>query len=638
MNKIYHIFILLIIITSVGCNDYLDVVPDNVATIDHAFKDRTTAQKYLATCYSYMPNLGHPTGDPALLGSDEWWAVEDSWYGTWNAIRLRKGWQSANRPLMNFWDGKDQGKPLFKAIRDCNVFLENIEKVSADLEDVEKAQWIGEVTFLKAYYHFYLLRMYGPIPLQKVNLPISVGIDESRVERDKFDDCVNYIVELLDEAIINLPSEILNRSTDLGHITKPAASALKTDVLLTAASPIFNGNDDFSKLTNSMGENLFSAYDQQKWIRAAEAAREAIDLALAGGHEFFEFDDYTDISDTTKLLMNLKQVVSERWNKEIIWTMSNLSMREYYRRATPYFMRDQQQWVPYDPYMCPSLRSIERFYSANGVPIAEDKSFDYANRYEVGEVPDDHMYYAKPGYKTMNLHLNREPRFYANIAFDGGIWFGNGRYKEVGTAGAEETSWVFKLKSGEENGRNSSFRFSVSGYWAKKPSHIENNSPVKGTHAIERSTYPIYRLADLYLMYAEALNETLDAPNAEVYQAIDMVRERAGLLGVVESWSTFSIYPEKATTKEGFREIIQRERGNELAFESKRFWDVRRWKTAHVDLNQPIKGLNADGATVEEFNTLRTLYQQTFSSKEYLWPISIYNLQVNTKLQQNPGW
>ncbi|TKG93810.1 RagB/SusD family nutrient uptake outer membrane protein [Puteibacter caeruleilacunae] len=641
MNKIYLI-LLLFWVSFTACDDYLDVVPDNVATVDHAFKDRTSAEKYLATCYSYMPNLGHPIQDPALLGSDEWWAIEDSyydWHGQYyNALHLRFGMQNSNEPLLNYWDGSKNGKPLYKAIRDCNVFLDNIDNVGPDLEAEERMAWIGEVKFLKAYYHYFLLRMYGPIPLIRENLPVSVGIDESRTEREHFDVCVDYIISLLDEAAENLPLEIQNRSTDLGHITKPAVLTLKADVLLTAASPLFNGNEDLFELTNENNESLFPAYDAQKWTKAAEACKLALETALQAGHEFYDFDLYADISDTTKLLMDLKQVVSERWNSEIVWTMSNLSMNYYYKSATPYFFKSQVQWVPYDPYMCPTLSIIESFYSKNGVPIEEDNTFAYDNRFDVTQVPDDHLYYAEPGYKTMELNLNREARYYANIAFDGGVWFGNGRYKEIGDGDPDETSWIFKMKAGEDHGRNGSFRYSLSGFWAKKPSHIENVSPNSGSHAIDRSTFPIYRLADLYLMYAEALNESLDAPNDEVYNAINAVRERAGLPTVQDSWTNFSLYPEKINSKEGMREIIRHERTNELAFEGKRFWDIRRWKIAHEVMNEPVKGLNANGENLEDFNVVRTLGLQSFSSKEYLWPISVYNLRVNTKIKQNPGW
>jgi hypothetical protein len=163
-------------------------------------------------------------------------------------------------------------------------------------------------------------------------------------------------------------------------------------------------------------------------------------------------------------------------------------------------------------------------------------------------------------------------------------------------------------------------------------------STSSSSNVIVRSTFPIIRLADLYLLYAEALNESLENPSQEVYYYVDLVRERAGLKGVVESWQASSIYPSKPSTKEGMREIIQQERMIELAFEGKRFWDIRRWKTAHYWLNQPIRGLNADGETPEEFNTVRVLYTPEFSTKDYLFPIRQHNLRVNPNLVQNPYW
>lgn len=635
-------FLILIIVCGLqGCSDYLDVVPDDVATIDHAFKDRITAQKYLATCYSYMPALGNPSNDPGILGSDEWWMIRDPWYetgGRQRCITLREGAQNTNYPLLNFWDGQNYGTGLFKAIRDCNVFLANINKVGPELMDEERGRWIAEVKFLKAYYHYFLIRMYGPIPLQKENLPISVGIEESRVERDSFDDCINYVVSLLNEAIADLPLEIQIRATDLGHITKPAAMALKADVLLTSASPLFNGNPDFVNLSNSVGDKLFNAFDQQKWDLAATACKNALDTAILAGHKFYEFDLYNDISDSTKTLMELRQCVSEKWNSEIVWTMSNLSLSSYFRSAAPYFMKQQAEWVNYDPFMAPTLEIAEAFYTSNGVPMNEDPAFDYTHRYNVADVPDEALYYAKPGYKTMYMNLNREPRFYANIAFDGGVWFGNGRYKEVGTDAADKTSWIFKMKAKEENGKKDNLRHSPTGYWAKKPCHVNSSNTADGNLTVVRSTYPIYRLADLYLMYAEALNESLAAPTPEVYSAIDAVRNRAGLDGVVESWNNHSIYPDKPSSKEGMRDIIRMERTNELAFEGKRFWDIRRWKTAHIHMNKPVKGLNVNGTTTEDFNTIVTIGLQSFTTKEYLWPIRMYDLQVNTKLTQNPEW
>ncbi|MFA7492976.1 MAG: RagB/SusD family nutrient uptake outer membrane protein [Proteiniphilum sp.] len=643
MKKLKLIIAISLFVFNFACEDYLDVVPDNVPTIDHAFLDRTSAEKYLATCYTYFPNLSAPSGDPAILGSDEWWAIEDQRYnGTttnYAGLKLKKGELNSNEPIFNFWDGLNGGRACYRAIRDCNVFLENIHKVGNDLSQEEANRWIAEVKFLKAYYHYYLIRMYGPIPIVRENIPISAGIEEVRVYRDPFDEGIEYIISLLDEAIPDLPLQILNVSAELGRITQPVALSLKAEILVMAASPLFNGNPDYKSFTDSRGIALFpQEYSREKWEKAAIACKNAIDTCLLAGHGLYEFTKQTNVSDSTKRLMSLRHVVTDKWNKEIIWTEAKLSMYDYQRATTPFFFMEQAQWAPTDAYMCPTLRMVELFYTKNGVPIEEDLQFDYANRFQTESAPTDCKYYIQPGYETAKINIGREIRFYANLAFDGAIWFGNGRYKDVGDGSANEQPWVFHTKKGEAQGKTSNLRYSLSGYWVRKTSHFESVSTSSSSNVIVRSTFPIIRLADLYLLYAEALNESLDSPAEDVYYYIDLVRERAGLRGIVESWYNYSRYPSKPSTKEGMREIIQHERMIELAFEGKRFWDIRRWKTAHIWLNQPIRGLNPEGETPVEHNTVRVLYNPEFSTKDYLFPIRQYNLRVNTNLVQNPYW
>jgi hypothetical protein len=145
------------------------------------------------------------------------------------------------------------------------------------------------------------------------------------------------------------------------------------------------------------------------------------------------------------------------------------------------------------------------------------------------------------------------------------------------------------------------------------------------------------RLADLYLLYAEALNETT-GPDAEVYRWLDMVRKRAGLKGVVESWTKYSSRPSKVATKEGLREIIQRERLIELVFESKRFWDLRRWKVAENYLQRSINGWDITQREAVNYYRVRPIFSSSFSLKDYFWPISENSLIVNPNLVQNPGW
>src|SRR3546814_10392568 len=100
--------------------------------------------------------------------------------------------------MMNYWDGYDN-KSMWQGIRNCNIFLEKIDR-PVDLEPYVKERWVAEAKFLKAYFHWFLLRMYGPIPIMDKNLPISVSASEAKVFRQPVDSVVNYIAGLLDEA------------------------------------------------------------------------------------------------------------------------------------------------------------------------------------------------------------------------------------------------------------------------------------------------------------------------------------------------------------------------------------------------------------------------------------------------------
>ena len=159
--RIIKIRVVIIALFLSSCNNYLDIVPDNIATINHAFKTRAQAEGFLFTCYSSLPNHADPFSNPAFLAGDEMVIFDQKanyYYPNINATRIGRGQQNAANPYLNYWDGAESGKNLFIGIRDCNIFLENIDKV-VDLDDFERRQWISEVKFLKAYFHFYLLRL-----------------------------------------------------------------------------------------------------------------------------------------------------------------------------------------------------------------------------------------------------------------------------------------------------------------------------------------------------------------------------------------------------------------------------------------------------------------------------------------------
>src|SRR5690606_6653317 len=197
----------------------------------------------------------------------------------YNSFAIARGLQNVEAPIIDYWQGGKGGHNIFQGIRTCNTFIENIHRVPS-MSDYDKDRMSAEAKFLKAYYHFWLMRMYGPIPIMQESPPISVGVEEVKsVTREPIDTVVDYIVGVMDEAIMDLPDRVKFDVEELGRITKPIAMAIKAQVLVTAASPLFNGNMDYPQYRNSRGEILFnSEQDEQKWVRAAEACKEAIDL------------------------------------------------------------------------------------------------------------------------------------------------------------------------------------------------------------------------------------------------------------------------------------------------------------------------------------------------------------------------
>src|SRR3546814_489314 len=309
--KILTLTVLVLLGSLSSCKQYLDVVPDNVATIDNAFANRHEAEKYLFTCYSYIPRNGDLGDDPGMVGGDELWRFENEG----GFFSLAKGFQNIVGPLGGRWG------TYFRAIHDCNIFLENIGKV-ADIEETEKNRWIAEVTFLKAYYHFTLIKMYGPIPLLKENFSTDVSAEMAQVSRDPVDSCFNYVVQLIDEASVNLPDVIRDPAKEMGRITRPAALSIKALALVTAASPLFNGNTDQAQLINPDGTVLFNLeYSAAKWDAAAVACKEAIDACEAAGMQLYEylhaFNQY-NLTDTIMTQLSIRNSITERWNDEII--------------------------------------------------------------------------------------------------------------------------------------------------------------------------------------------------------------------------------------------------------------------------------------------------------------------------------
>lgn len=675
MKKILKFALIAVLaLGSHSCDDWMNVIPEGEPIIDDAFTNRANAERFLFTVYHYLPLFGD-LGSVSFFAGDEFWSLNPG-FGNYNtqltqAITtgryprdISRGFQGTTAPFLNFWDGGGLGgpaarggRPLWRGIRDAHIFLENIH-LPLDLSHFDRMRWTAEATFLKAYYHFYLLKLYGAIPIMREPIDVGAPIEEVRVFRDPVSDVVEYIVELLDGILampIGLPLTIEDPINEAGRITKPIAAAVRAQVLLFYASPLMNGNPYFANIVDSRGVYLFPrTFDPDRWTRAAEAAREAIDIAHEAGHRLFHFVEPMLISETSRRQLSIRGAVTEQWmlNTELIWGETRRHLNggrqgiEVVSTARPFIpaLGGQVRGAPATgngtlSSLSPTLDIAEMFHSSTGVPLDECLVWadDFENRFTITTIPDEgnNRYLLHIGERTAKLHLNREPRFYANLTFGRSL---EAKAQTLVEGNPQETLWRYNLLAGTIGGNMGGESFSMTGYVTRTTSNIRANiAGTPGTMSSPGHHFPIIRLADLYLMYAEALNESLPAPNAEVWYYVDKVRARAGLNRVVDSWEQYSRFPHRPLTQDGMREIIRRERLIELSGEGKRFWDMRRWR---IHRAEEIRGWNAAfGRTPEDFYQVMVHYVRPRQTvRDFLWPISTHALIRNPNLVQNPGW
>lgn len=630
----------ILLLAAPSCGKYLDVIPDNVATLSSSFSNANETEAYLFGCYANLQRLADIRANAGFTASGEVLFpvnLQDQTTlgggGGDVGFNLMRGLQNSANPIYNFWDGYNTGSgaaiKMYESIRMCNTFIDNID-VPLDIQAFQKTRWVAEAKFLKAYYHYWLIRMYGPIPIADKAIAINAPTEEVRQEQQPLDSCFNYVIRLLDEATAGLPPAIQNAAAEAGRITSAIALAVKAEVLTTQASPLFNGNPDYASFKRKDGTNLFpTTADPSKWHRAAAACKAAIDAVQAAGNNFYQLRTVGNIvhmSDTTRKLLTLQGAFVDGWNAEQVWTLNPYFGWQYMAMPRVTSEAAANVFAVYSNFSVPIAES-EIFYTHNGVPINEDKNWDFANRYKTQMGDDQHFYYIRKGYTTAKGNFFREPRYYASVSFDGANWFGSG------TTDDRISNYVNAVDGFASPPDR--LRYNATGYWPKK---LVSYLSVPGQNSVWfQYPWTFMRLSGLYLLYAECLNEA-NGPSSEVYTLIDQIRSKAGLEGVVSAWNKYSRTPGKPNTKDGLRQIIHQERRIELAFEGQAGWDLRRWKELQSVLSNPFQGWSVFNKTVNGYYQLSTVYQPSFGLRDYLFPIQDYDMLVNPNLVQTPYW
>lgn len=555
-SYIYISAAISIAFTLSSCNSFLDREEDSFIDKTATFDSYNRTKEYLTYAYSLLPEGLNRFSREALLASatdDAEFAIESADIqqfnnGSWNALSNPDG----------MWNR------YFSGISKCCTLLENTNHINLDIsrldpdKQVEYANslkdirmWRAEARFLRAYFHFELLKRYGPIPI--VTSTLSINGNYENTPRPTMKEVVDFIAKECDIAADTLELTPWRNVNDaFGRATKGAALALKSRLLLYAASPLYVDFGD----TNEANKPT----DVVLWKSAADAAKAVIDL-----------NQYELASSYADLFKNDFQ------NKEYIFVRRYAANSDFEKSNFPVSFGGKGGTNP-------SQNLVDDYEMLDGTPFDWNDPAKSAQPFE-----------------------NRDARLGATILMNMAPFKG----KKVATypEGADASPNPNATKTG---------------YYLRKFLNEDVNIQTGGSSG--GHVVPLFRLAEIYLNYVEALNEC-DPTNPDIALYLNKVRNRASLPNV------------SALSQEQMRAVIQHERRVELAFEEHRSWDVRRWKIASSTLGAPLMGVQIERKPLGGYTYMPVkVEQRVFQPKMYWYPIPQSEVLKLKQWKQNNGW
>lgn len=666
-----------------SCSDYLDTDKyfKDRTDLNTVFTDKTRTEEWLAYAYSFLKNQNadvcskDASTNSFCFADDYYYGDRDVNYDPKESGQL--SWCNFHLGIYNEDSFNGSWGMCYKGINQASIFIQNIDK-NKEMTEKERLDYKGQARFVRAYYYWLLLRKYGPVPIMPdEGVDYTQNYDEIATPRSSYEKVANYISDQMVQAakeIQYLKRDVMNSCRP----TKGAALATRAYALIFAASPLANGNkDEFAKdFVDDKGNHLLSMdYSEEKWAKAAAACKDVMDLGVYdlyhapftstdngpgyrptivppynkdfsdkdwpnGWKNIDPFRSYRDLFDGDIQLSDNPEIIFSRGDQA---TNNNNSINSMVLCQMPRTAPSTAQASGWNAHGM-TQKMCDAYYMNNGLDCpGKDKEIgrgDGSNRlagFTTQEDVDSGRY--KPLGPNVSLqYANREPRFYASVAYSGSVWNFLG-FNEI----TRHNEQVFYYRNGGNGYMNNQFWLRT-GIGVKKfvhPSDYPGN--------IRSKAEPAIRYADILLLYAESLNElnhsyqissydstvtyTISRSIGEMKKGIQPVRIRAGLPDYTDD-----IYADK----DKLRAKIKRERMIELMAEGKRYYDLRRWKDAEIEESLPIFGCNVimDANHRDDFYRVVPEFslKSTFSPKMYFWPISHSELKHNKRLTQTPGW
>jgi len=603
-----------------SCNDssFLDTKPINEYSELDVFTDIALAETFINTIY--RESLGFPFNYLRLSGT-----TDEAFYGGFaNFFNFNKSLVTPDG-LAEWWDGAIgigwgaqhtqhlTWDPLFAAVRKANIFLVKTE--NSPTEDKAWNRLKGEAHFLRAYTYHLLVSLYGGVPL--IDKPFERINENHQLPRNTYEECINFILQDLEEAVALLPLPAELSANQIGRATKGAALALKARILLFAASDLHNPERN-GVLTNGYAHpellGYITAKTQERWVLARDAAKNLMDLGY--------YDLYLkDPSPTDSVADNIA-----KYFYSMTSTTEDILLQYFPKKAQ-------------DDYT-PGLRVAPNGYNGHG---ANNPLPELVDDYEMKD--GSKFDWSNPIHKA-NPYVNRDARFYATILYEGADWLQRpDNTKSEDPFNKIQVGSVFKLngttrqKGGldTEYGSTNQSNAGKTGYYLRKAI----DPAVDFEYEVQTVPFRHIRYAEVLMNYAEACIELGD--DLEARRCINLIRKRAGQPELSSS-----------VTGEKLKQAYRHERRIEFAFEEFRHWDVRRWMIAdeitHQMKRMDIKYLTDENATrylrpdgttwsAPVYTVINnSLDVRIWDDKMYFFPIMRDEMNRNENLVQNPGY
>lgn len=538
------------------------------------FADSAKSIEFLTDIYSGLSYMAIPQevntmGAPLGETTDE---ADSRWPGGHNVpLQVIGGNFTGNwaTRVTNDWSN------LYSRIRHVNIFLKNVD--ATPLSGGLKSRTKLEARFLRAWFYHILMKQWGGVPL--VGDTVYTLTSANAQGRASYEECVNYLVKELDEIAPQLP--LAYSGLDFGRVTRGAALALKSRILLFAASPLFNGGS-FASNADLIKQTAYPTADPTRWQKALAAAQ-----AVVAMNQYQLEED-----NSTRPGAGFYRLFLKRNNTE---------------------------------YILSFMRPLNRDIEVNTLPPSRGGGFlqlPTQNLVDAFPMRDGLAWDKSPLYNANRPYDNRDPRFYYTIIYNEALHFNQttGVPSPVLThVGAPQDGIVAVSSNVATN----------TGYYRRKMSDtlIAGNSPGN----TERSL-PLIRYAEVLLNLAEAANES--GNTALAMNTLKQIRKRAGIQAGTDGNYGYPAAPSQTEA----RDIIRNERFIELAFEEHRYFDLRRWRIGDQYDGKFTTGMRitktGNTYTYQRIN-IRARY---FKTNSYLFPIPQKELALNFKMLQNPGW